>query len=959
MSGIRFTNNAVTVLYTGISASATTCTLAPGTGELFPALASGQYFIASFTDAATRTIREIVQVTGFAGDTVVAMVRGQEGTAPVAWLSGDIFALQLTAGVANTFQPGIEAASGALLGGPPVMAGPPVPIAVGAGLGLAGDTLAVEFGTGSGQALQGSTLGAPGGPLPADLNGYATALEVIPQGSAAPQSLGQIAGAGISTAALVAALQAGRFPQGVYNAATNTPSLSAIQPAGYQYDVTVAGTPTIPGITTAVAIGDQIVSTGTTWYRIPFGGTYLAALNPTAFGILAVGTASYYGSGLPISFAIEDQFGNVAYYVDNSGVSYSEGMPAASSVASLYFYSQAGLPEGAVYWQDQFGNVSANTGVGSAVLSAQNSSTGSSAVFTQQDVDNSDLYGYGYSLKIRDQTDTTAQRPTGLYNVGSGYGQSEELGFESGPYFSDPSYDAFMYGGSVRSALINGGNSATTFTPVTDTTIRPIAATAQNLNTGALLPNRNGGFQSISSLVLANSGGTITLSAGATANMMQVSAGIPPAAPIIVSTAVGASGQPALDFTQILQSGDTFWLSCVSGNLYLVAGTITPGSITLMYGSNSLGASGTYTNVNLIVTNNGLGFIGQEPTTGILSTFSRLLCSSRYIETDPTKRFLGVNTAVGSQTIEALESGATPNLYNALISYLTQIKANGATRLIFEDFMQGGNNAAEGTTEQAYQGYLTSLVTTRRSAVMALLGQSNPHMFTISQLSGVEVAPGTTQAERYTIGIAQSDWITAGIVPSAYMVGPYNKYPGYGPHLSGNGERWRSEDVAKVVYKILALNQGWKHLQPVKAVARGSQIIITFHAPEPPLQGATVYHNMVKVTAAQDPTLGLAVNDASGVNGVASTEISDCSVVLNLSRAVLPNAYAPFYTITGGAASGYVLLKDSDPWVSKLSYVYQDYYGFNPAENFAELVGLPYDMSNYCPLFSFQNGVMG
>lgn len=103
MSQILFSNNANSTLLAPITSVATTVTLAPGTGSLFPNLGAGQYFVASLLDVATRSVREIVWVTGVSGDTLT-IVRGEESTAPRAWSAGDIIANNWTAGQAAAMQ---------------------------------------------------------------------------------------------------------------------------------------------------------------------------------------------------------------------------------------------------------------------------------------------------------------------------------------------------------------------------------------------------------------------------------------------------------------------------------------------------------------------------------------------------------------------------------------------------------------------------------------------------------------------------------------------------------------------------------------------------------------------------------------------------------------------------------------------------------------------------------------
>lgn len=97
-----FANNASTTVAGAISNSATSVTLATGTGTSFPAPGPGQYFRASFFDAATGLITEIVFVTNVTGDTAT-IVRAQENTTAVAWNVGDTFAQCCTAGTMESF----------------------------------------------------------------------------------------------------------------------------------------------------------------------------------------------------------------------------------------------------------------------------------------------------------------------------------------------------------------------------------------------------------------------------------------------------------------------------------------------------------------------------------------------------------------------------------------------------------------------------------------------------------------------------------------------------------------------------------------------------------------------------------------------------------------------------------------------------------------------------------------
>lgn len=101
---VLFANNASTTLAGAITAVATTANLASGTGVLFPSPGAGQYFVLTFTDAATGLINEIVWVTNVTGD-VITITRAQEGTTAKPWNAGDFAANLWTAGQAALITP--------------------------------------------------------------------------------------------------------------------------------------------------------------------------------------------------------------------------------------------------------------------------------------------------------------------------------------------------------------------------------------------------------------------------------------------------------------------------------------------------------------------------------------------------------------------------------------------------------------------------------------------------------------------------------------------------------------------------------------------------------------------------------------------------------------------------------------------------------------------------------------
>lgn len=97
MTTLLFANDASTTLQSGITAAATTATLAAGTGALFPNPATGQAYYMTFLDASTQQTKEIVLVTTRSGDSV-NIIRGQQNTLARTWNAGDLAAQLVTAG---------------------------------------------------------------------------------------------------------------------------------------------------------------------------------------------------------------------------------------------------------------------------------------------------------------------------------------------------------------------------------------------------------------------------------------------------------------------------------------------------------------------------------------------------------------------------------------------------------------------------------------------------------------------------------------------------------------------------------------------------------------------------------------------------------------------------------------------------------------------------------------------
>jgi|TARA_B110000908_G_C10259433_1_gene458064 hypothetical protein len=94
---VKFSNNASTTLAGNASSSATSISVADG--SVFPALSASDYFYLTLETAAN-TAREIVKCTA-RNSNALTIVRAQDSTSAIAFVSGDKVELRLTAAIMN------------------------------------------------------------------------------------------------------------------------------------------------------------------------------------------------------------------------------------------------------------------------------------------------------------------------------------------------------------------------------------------------------------------------------------------------------------------------------------------------------------------------------------------------------------------------------------------------------------------------------------------------------------------------------------------------------------------------------------------------------------------------------------------------------------------------------------------------------------------------------------------
>lgn len=100
MSIFVFSNNASSLLASGVSPSDTTATVTAGQGSFFPAISAGQVAACTLEDVSGNI--EVVYATGRTGDTLT-IDRAQEGTTAIAFASGSRIEQRITDAVMTSF----------------------------------------------------------------------------------------------------------------------------------------------------------------------------------------------------------------------------------------------------------------------------------------------------------------------------------------------------------------------------------------------------------------------------------------------------------------------------------------------------------------------------------------------------------------------------------------------------------------------------------------------------------------------------------------------------------------------------------------------------------------------------------------------------------------------------------------------------------------------------------------
>lgn len=341
---------------------------------------------------------------------------------------------------------------------------------------------------------------------------------------------------------------------------------------------------------------------------------------------------------------------------------------------------------------------------------------------------------------------------------------------------------------------------------------------------------------------------------------------------------------------------------------------------------------------------------GEEPGVGMVN-FAKLQHNQRMnLENDP-RAFVVSNCGVNGRTIEALSLGASPLLWNRLTQAAQGVKsiataAGKSYGIAAVAFLQGEWNydSARGgdTTKAGYKAKLDQLYADIQTTVVsAISGQSKPPLFLTYQTT----ASFTVDATNLSIGMAQLE--LANERQNWVMVGPSYPYTDKGGHLDSNGYRWMGKQFAKVWNRVVGLGEGWKPLQPISAVIRGREVLVTFHVPCPPLVFSSPY---VVTTATDFANKGFTVLSDGVSVALSSVQIvSDC--VVRLVLAADPAGSVELRYAGKAVNNGNGCVRDSDMTQCDENYEFIPGSGQYAGANIAALVGKPYPLQNWCVAF--------
>lgn len=333
---------------------------------------------------------------------------------------------------------------------------------------------------------------------------------------------------------------------------------------------------------------------------------------------------------------------------------------------------------------------------------------------------------------------------------------------------------------------------------------------------------------------------------------------------------------------------------------------------------------------------------GEDTLLGAVYAFRRMWLDQRGLTEDPDHQFIVVNCSVGGRSVVELSPGNSPEYFNRVRTALAKIRTivgSDTVSLGAVLYKQGEEDYANSTAAAAFETNTRALRAAIQAEAQTAFGQTAPFTMITYQTAGA------LAKNSLIIGDVQRSM--ARTEPNWALSSPTYPMTDKGGHLDPNGYRWLSSYDAKVLFQRLALGRQSSFVEPIEAVWRGTEMLVTFDVPVPPIQLKSVY---VGTTATDVPEAGLYLTDASGQIAISTVEVAG-QATLRLTLAREPTTSVLLYGGRITTALGGTNICDSDPSVSLFNYEYAPGTGQYAGADIPALVGKPYPLNNHCVCF--------
>ncbi|HFZ1920810.1 TPA: hypothetical protein ACIJX2_000229 [Serratia marcescens] len=336
---------------------------------------------------------------------------------------------------------------------------------------------------------------------------------------------------------------------------------------------------------------------------------------------------------------------------------------------------------------------------------------------------------------------------------------------------------------------------------------------------------------------------------------------------------------------------------------------------------------------------------GESPVEGALNSWRRHHLDRLGISSEPNRLFVGSATGVGGRTIAQLSKGASPELYNRFCTAMTGVKAiadaSGKSYQVGCIVHMQGENDYPSATKEYFKTATLQLRNDMYADVAAVTGQSRMPAFITYQTG----ASFTRDERDMAVGMAQIE--LADENENWFLAGPTYPYTDKNGHLDSNGYRWFAEKLGEISFRVCELGHDWKPLQPIAAVCRGVDVLLSMHTPAPPLRFAAPYVvNAAQEYADKGFTAIDRFNGSDTPISILSVEIRGLSTIhITLTREPLGTLLIRYADKANHNGNGMVC--DSSNGLSESKYEYLPDSGMYPSANIPELVDNYYDLRNW------------